>query len=96
MRYIDLEKKKHSKFHSINYRRRLTAGALGTTGISIRETVGRFVYNFGALLKTTGVGSVEYDFSGKICCPGIANDDDVNDCIKLGIIGGGGTEIIGS
>lgn len=58
---------------------KLTAGALETTGISIRETVGRFVYNFGALLKTTGVGSVEYDFSGKICCPGIANDDDVND-----------------
>lgn len=24
----------------------------------------RFVYNFGALLNTTGVGSEQYDFSG--------------------------------
>lgn len=48
--------------------------------------IGRLVYNFGALLNTTGVGSELYDFSG-----GCSFDWGVNVGIKAGGIGGGGT-----
>lgn len=44
------------EFHSVN-----TCGAIGV-GVGLMES--RFVYNLGALLKTTGVGSEQYDFSG--------------------------------
>lgn len=39
----------------------ITCGAIGFSDGLIDK---RFVYNFGALLKTTGVGSELYDFSG--------------------------------
>lgn len=64
----------------------ITCGAIGD---SVGLTESRFVYNFGALLKTTGVGSELYDFSGGIEWPCGTNDD-----TKDGTIGGGGTLFI--
>lgn len=44
----------------VHYSKGLTWGACIVFGFIER----RFVYNFGALLNTTGVGSEQYDFSG--------------------------------
>lgn len=61
-------------------------GCWCSTGISGWIDIGRFVYNFGALLKTTGVGSELYDFSG-----GVSFEWGINVGINAGGIGGGGT-----
>lgn len=45
---------------------RFVIGTCGATGDSVGLIDIRLVYNFGALLKTTGVGSELYDFSGGI------------------------------
>lgn len=58
----------------------------GTGGFSVGLMESRFVYNFGALVSTTGVGSELYDFSGGAECSW-----DMNVGTNDGIIGGGGT-----
>lgn len=58
----------------------------GATGASDGLMDIRFVYNFGALLRTTGVGSELYDFSGGAEWP-----CGMNVGINDGAIGGGGT-----
>lgn len=58
----------------------------GVVGFSVGFIESRFVYNFGAEDKTTGVGSELYDFSGGAECSW-----DMNVGTNAGTIGGGGT-----